>query len=425
MTDNKITIIQGGQYGSEAKGQIAAIIAEREGVNIAVRTGATNAGHTVYYKGKPVKMQQLPTAWVVPSATLVVGAGALIDIAILERECAEVTSLTGEDIKTRLFIDYRAGVHDSSCAERSKASGRHHAIGATGKGCSEALIDRIRGRGTGYKLFGHRKEYQTCDTAAMLNNKYDAGEKILLEGTQGTLLDLYLGPYPFTTHKQTGPAQWLLEAGLSPSLPLDIVSVIRTYPIRVAGNSGPLPLEISWPFLARQINSRRRVARLPPIIHESKLVEFVNEVRAQAAFMDVPPMSVGTDMNLWSDEQRSKYKIAASELHARVMASLPSATVTELARLFEFTTVTKKLRRVGELSLDDLRYSSMLTRPHRVAVTFMNYEFPEYWYETPEPGAGFNTTMTAYVDTIQRTCGAPVCYLGFGPESAHHVAYRR
>lgn len=424
---NKIIVIQGAQYGSEAKGAIAALICEEEKVDIAVRTGATNAGHTVYYHGRAVKMQQLPTGWVNPATKLVLGAGALIDPVILDAECRVVGVLTGEDIRRRLVIDYRAGVHNKHHAERSKASGRHHAIGATGKGCSEALIDRIKMRGRGGQLFGQIPEsqgYDLADTAMLLNGAYDTGAKILLEGTQGTLLDLYLGPYPYTTHKQTGPGQWMLECGLSPALATDIVQVVRTYPIRVAGNSGPMSMETSWPWLARHINDQLSTLGRPDLVNELAIAEFEAAVESVASSMPtaLPHGSNGLDQHLWSTAQRESHKEALSELNKFALSLLDMDTLTEISRLFEFTTVTKKLRRVSHLDTVELRKSSLLTRPHRVAVTFMNYVFPQYWFEVP--GLVPNN-MHNYLDLIEVACDAKVDYIGFGPESKHHVAYRR
>ena len=139
MSLQPITIVQGGQWGSEAKGAVTALVALEHRAPIVVRTGATNAGHTVIYKGRPVKMQQLPVGWVNPNATLILGAGTLIDPAILAREVQEVARLTGEDVTERLLIDRHAGLHLPVHAELSAASGRHVNMGATGKGCSEEI----------------------------------------------------------------------------------------------------------------------------------------------------------------------------------------------------------------------------------------------------------------------------------------------
>ena len=427
MSIQPITIVQGGQWGSEAKGMVAAYLAESEKFDIVVRTGAVNAGHTVIYKGVPCKMQQLPTAWVVPGVKLVIGAGALIHPDILQREIDMIRQLSGEDIRDRLFIDPNAGVHTEAHTDRSTASGRHVAIGATGKGSSEALIDRIRLRGSGYKTFGntfHKRGLRMVDTAAMLNMELDKGRKVLLEATQGTLLDLYTGPYPYTTHKSTLPASWMAECGLSPSLPVDVVMVVRTYPIRVAGNSGPMSDEISWPILAREINERRALVGLAPIVGDWALDAFEKAVRATSIMFSIPRTSNdGLDQHTWNVIEREKYAAALSEIHADALRHSSPTTVEELTKLFELTTVTKKMRRVARLTRHELRYAATLCRPTRVFMTFMNYEFPEYWFTDPgfSIPAMLNLNQSGYLHKIEESTGAPVSHASWGPESSHVV----
>lgn len=411
-----ITIVQGGQWGSEAKGMIAGYLCKKDKVTVTVRTGATNAGHSVYYNGTKVVMQQLPCGWVNPDTILVIGAGALIDPAILAREVEEVTRVTGVDIRGRLRIDRRAGLHVPSHAARSKSSGRHHAIGATGKGCSEALIDRIRNRGQdGYFLFGDSswsQDYDTCDTESYLNWSWNEGAKILLEGTQGQLLDLYLGPYPYTTHKQTGPAQWMLECGLSPRLPTEICMVVRTFPIRVAGNSGPMPQEINWPILAREINDGREAAGLTPIVQEESILAFEEALNGVAIHHDAPSgHGAAWGQHLWDDAERFRYQEALSELNRDALAALPDGIRADLSKLFELTTVTKKMRRIARLDESTLMVAARQIRPSYLAVTFMNYVYPDFWKFTPPLG-----THAAYLDQIAAWCGAPARLASYGPE---------
>lgn len=423
MSRRPITIVQGAQYGSEAKGAIAGYLCEKEGVDVAVRTGATNAGHTVYYKGKPYKMQQLPVGWVNPDVKLVLGAGTLIDPEILDREVAMVNeAMPEQNVRDRLWIDYHAGLHLAQHAVRSRESGRHERIGATGKGCSEALIDRIRGRGEGAATFeqtGYSSGYHTLDTASALNHWYDQGQKILLEGTQGTMLDINLGPYPYTTHKPTGAAQWLMECGLSPALPLDIVLVVRTFPIRVAGNSGPLPLEMSWTQLAYQINAKRSKLGFDPIVSQEDLNTFEEAVRLSASSYSVPTWSDGLDMHSWSSRIRLEYAEAASRLHQTAFKICGPEVTERLGKLFERTTVTNKLRRIANLETQTLVKSGYLNRPHRVAVTFMNYLFPQYWFQPPPR---FDPNVEQISSGISDILGAPVTLESFGPESSHVVA---
>lgn len=413
---NQIQIIQGGQFGSEAKGAIAAYLCEKDKVDFNVRTGATNAGHTVFYKGQPFKMQQLGCGWVNPDTRLVLGAGALIDPEILHREVQMVNAATGKDIRKRLYIDQRAGLHLPEHAESSKRSGRHHSIGATGKGCSEALVARIKGRGRGALLFGEVEAasgYQVMDTERMLNASWDQGAKIQLEGTQGQMLDLYLGPYPYTTHKQIGPAQWMLEAGLSPSLPTETVMVVRTFPIRVAGNSGPMRNEISWMILAGEINAKRSALGLTPIVKPESLDVWGETLETAGESFDWPSDMRVHDQHRFTAQQRVDYRGTLSECNALAWRMLAPEVAEDLSRLFELTTVTKKLRRIARYDTTGFETALRQIRPKFVALTFANYLDVANWYQVPDPPVESGSMI-----------GVPTHLISYGPESKHVVDRR-
>lgn len=401
-----VILIQGAQWGSEAKGMVAAALGRRRSVKYAVRTGTVNAGHTVYYKGRPYKMQQLPCGWV-HGAELVIGPGAYVHPEILDREIRVVEQATGS--YPIVWVDYRCGLHLPVHTERAGRAGRHYTMGATGKGCSEAVVDKIKNRGSGGMLFSdwrreasHPNATQFCDTVELLNGAYDAGEQILIEGTQGTMLDLHLGPYPYTTHKQCTAAAWITESGLSPSLDYEIVLVARTFPIRVAGNSGPMAGEITWTTLAREINSKLEAAHQSPLIMASSLDVFDRSVEI-----------AGREIDYIDDNHR------LSEIHKNALEMLDVKTLIDLRKLFEFTTVTKKLRRVARLDLDLLRYSVMINRPAWIALTFLNYVFP-----TMTPGEGPAIGYGEYIDSIEAAVGCKIQAVTVGPEDNGFVCWR-
>jgi adenylosuccinate synthase len=88
--------------------------------------------------------------------------------------------------------------------------------------------------------------------APLLHNVLDDGGDVIVEGTQGFALSLLHGPdYPFVTSRDTTAAGFAMEVGLSPRLIKEIVMVVRTFPIRVGGPSGPFAEEISWDEIAR------------------------------------------------------------------------------------------------------------------------------------------------------------------------------
>src|SRR3972149_5855212 len=106
-----ICIVVGGSWGSESKGNVVAGICKERNVDIVVRTGSLNAGHTTYYNGKPYKMQLLPVGWVNLSTQLFLGPGMYIHLETLRKEIDIVNEATGTDVRDRLRIDFRAGMH--------------------------------------------------------------------------------------------------------------------------------------------------------------------------------------------------------------------------------------------------------------------------------------------------------------------------
>jgi len=93
------------------------------------------------------------------------------------------------------------------------------------------------------------------NTPEFINELIDYGKPILLEGTQGAVLSLHHGYQNKTTSRETNAAAWCAEAGISPMSIRDIYGVARLFPIRVAGNSGPLGQEITWEQLSEEMES--------------------------------------------------------------------------------------------------------------------------------------------------------------------------
>lgn len=377
-------------------------------------------------------MQQIPVGWTNPQTRLVIGAGALVHPDILMREVKMVEEVM-PGTRHRLYIDIRAGLHTEEHTERSAKSGRHYSMGATGKGCSEALMDRIRNRGTGGLLFKDHpvaRQFTQHDTVTMLHEAYDNGEQILLEGTQGHGLDLYLGPYPYTTHKQSTASQWVTEAGLSPSMEYEVVLVARTFPIRVSGNSGPMNLEISWPSLARRINKQLAMFDKPPLVDPAHLAEFESclvMAYHDHHYYEVPPGDI-YDPAYWSPHNRDRYRKAASELHRTALSQLSPEALQGLSGFFEMTTVTKKLRRIALLDIGQLKEACRINRPKSIIITFANYAWPELWGATSledwrklRGGERTMKNIHAYLRELEVETETPVSHLTFGPADENVV----
>lgn len=414
-----IIIVVGGQYGSEGKGMVTGYLAIERKADYAVRTGGINAGHTVYHKGKPYAMQQIPTAWVNPFCTLVLGAGALVHAETLAKEIVMVSEAMGEDIKKRLLIDWRCVTHREDHRRIAQTLDRHTRIGATGKGVAEAVADRVLARGGArpedmlFRFHAMAQDLRMADTTTMLNAAYDIGQTIILEGTQGTALDLVLGPWPYTTSRMTTAAALMAEAGLSPALDTEIIMVLRTYPIRVAGNSGPMYREIDWPILMRRINSKLALRRLPPRVKEASIQAFEEAVRDQGLILSIPYENAGGSQYAWTDPQRETYARALSVMNAAAMEFLRQTnieTYNDLRRTMEMTTVTGKPRRISEFDETRARGAIAVERPHKIALTFLNYELPHLWDEVSLDDDKARGVLRGYMDLLD----VPIAYVTTG-----------
>jgi len=273
-----VTVVVGGQFGSEGKGKVAHEFARMRNAKIAVRTGGSNSGHTVIDRdGTPRVFRHLPTAAILDGVTCVIGAGTYIDVEVLLSEIVAI-QLPPE----RLLIDENAVVITDRHKEFERKSGLKEKIGSTGSGTGAAVIERIARQGAVTFAKNDLRLPKECIGGAreFLRSRLNRNERVILEGTQGFGLSvLHSEDYPHVTSRDTTAAAFVSEAGLSPLDVDEIVLVIRAFPIRVAGDSGPLPNEIDWETVTRGSESPipiiertsvtgkvRRVAQFDPAI---------------------------------------------------------------------------------------------------------------------------------------------------------------
>ena len=242
-------VVVGGQFGSEGKGKVSAFIAKHEDIGICVRCGGPNSGHSfVDDSGKTVLLRQLPTGFVNPRTRLLIPAGALIDLTVLKQEIDWLSLPT-----SRIGIDRHCFIIQEQDREKERLLGLRERLSSTLCGVGAAQSRRVLRTDDALLakdvLDAHPwLRPHLTDVSAEVNDNLDAGEKVLIEGTQGFGLSLYhSGHYPKTTSRDTTAAGFLSEVGVSPRLVTEIVLVFRTFPIRVAGwQAGPLKDEISW-----------------------------------------------------------------------------------------------------------------------------------------------------------------------------------
>jgi adenylosuccinate synthase len=233
-------VIVGGEYGSEGKGNVAFHLAPE--YDLLIRVGGPNAAHKVYLaSGEIFTHTSLPSGTQNGEAKLLIGPGAVVYPPELLSEIARC------DVSSeRLSIDPQVMiVEDVDKAEEAKDI--KDRIGSTASGTGAATARRIM-RGTDVRLARDVPELRPYvrPAAEILEAAYATRQRIMLEGTQGSGLSLYHGPYPSVTSRDTNAAGCLAEAGIAPARVRKVVMVVRTYPIRVGGTSGPLTTELTW-----------------------------------------------------------------------------------------------------------------------------------------------------------------------------------
>ena len=239
-----ISVVVGGQYGSEGKGKIAHWLARRQSAKYAVRVGGPNSGHTAISDNKAFALRQLPTPSLWGNVISVIPSGSYIDVDVLEREIRALNIAKGD-----LLIHPNAVLIDGWMRKEEVDLNLTGRISSTGQGVGAAVAHRAF-RNTEVRFANEHPalaEFLEDDLNSILAKDLQRGNRVIVEGTQGFGLSILHGEhYPFATSRDTSAAGALSEAGLSP-LDVDcVVLVIRSYPIRVAGNSGPLRNETTW-----------------------------------------------------------------------------------------------------------------------------------------------------------------------------------
>jgi len=232
------TIIVGGFFGDEGKGKIVAHIAHQDRPSIISRGGVgPNAGHTVLIGEKEYGVRMVPSGFVYPGASLMIGSGVLVDPRVFLRE----VDLVG--VRDRIFVDGRCGVIEEEHIARDKGSDHlSKKIGSTGTGCGPANADRVLRTSRQAKDVPELAGFIT-DVAQDVNRAIDNDEVVLLEGTQGFGISLYFGTYPFVTSKDTSASQIAADNGVGPTRIDDVIVVFKAYPTRVG--EGPFATEMT------------------------------------------------------------------------------------------------------------------------------------------------------------------------------------
>jgi len=277
-------VLLGAQWGDEGKGKATDLLGDR--VDYVVRyQGGNNAGHTVVIGDQKYALHLLPSGILSPNVVPVIGNGVVIDPGVL---LTEIKGLNERGIDTsKLKISTNAHLITPYHRTIDKVSERflgNSKIGTTGRGIGPAYADKINRIGIRIqdlfdpsilqqkiegalrdknqvliKVFNRKgleveevlKEYleyaeilapYIADTGLLLNKALDVGKNVLLEGSQGTLLDVDHGTYPFVTSSNPTAGGACTGSGIGPTRISRVIGIVKAYTTRVG--SGPFPTEL-------------------------------------------------------------------------------------------------------------------------------------------------------------------------------------
>jgi len=280
----KAAVIVGAQWGDEGKGKIVDVLSENFSV-VARYAGGHNAGHTVIINGKKFILQLVPCGVLRAGCRSVFGNGVVLDPLAFLKEVGALRD-AGVKVDGNLFVSNRAHVilpyHRMIELAAENAPGRVK-IGTTSRGIGPAYEDKMGRRGLrvadlldlqllkkhienavreknmiAHALFNSEPldadkmyaEYAqaaekvapfVCDTAVLLNQALAAGESILFEGAQGTMLDIDHGTYPFVTSSSATSGGAVIGSGVAPNAIDSVIGITKAYCTRVG--EGPFPSE--------------------------------------------------------------------------------------------------------------------------------------------------------------------------------------
>jgi adenylosuccinate synthase len=284
-TNTRTIVVVGAQWGDEGKGKLVDVLAERADWVVRYQGGA-NAGHTVHIGDKSFVLHQIPSGILHPGVRCAIGNGVVLDVETLFSEIDELVS-DGIDVEGRLYVSDRAHLvlpYHKLVDSQSSASKE---IGTTGRGIGPAYEDKYGRRGirvldlrnperlrklvergvahaniqlatSGTKRadadfslevlgrFTKRLLPLAEDVGLRIHRAISGGSAVLLEGAQGSLLDIDHGTYPYVTSSSTTSGGAATGVGIAPKELDSVIGVVKAYTTRV-GN-GPLPTEFDEPL---------------------------------------------------------------------------------------------------------------------------------------------------------------------------------
>ncbi len=418
-------VLIGAQWGDEGKGKATDVLGDRVGYVVRYQ-GGNNAGHTVVTPdGEKYALHLIPSGILTPGCTPVIGNGVVIDPGVL---LAELGGLEERGVDTsRLVISADAHLIMPHHRALDRVTERHLGkarIGTTGRGIGPAYGDKVARIGIRiqdlldpgvfrakleaalreknqvlvkvynrkavdvdevveeYLGYGETLAHRIVDTRLLLADALDRGEWVLLEGSQGTLLDVDHGTYPFVTSSSPTAGGAAVGSGIGPTRISRVVGILKAYTTRVG--SGPFPTELN-----------------------DEWGEFLRKHGGEVG------VTTGRDRRCgWFDAVIARYACRVNGITDFFLTKLDVLTGMDEVPI------------CVAYDIDGTRYDEMpmtQTAFHHARPVYE--QMPGWWEDISgcRTFADLPTNARAYVDRLEELAGAPMSVLGVGPGRDQNV----
>jgi adenylosuccinate synthase len=428
-------VVVGTQWGDEGKGKIVDWMTDHaQGV---VRfQGGHNAGHTLVINGRKTALQLVPSGVMREGVACYIGNGVVVDPAHLLSEIARIEAL-GIDVRSRLFLSescplilpFHVAIDKAREARREGTVGGK--IGTTGKGIGPAYEDKVARRALRVQDLKHPTRFEAklrellelhnaelvgvlggeplslqpmlddamkaaeqlrplmADVGYRLFKAHQAGDNLLFEGAQGTLLDIDHGTYPFVTSSNCVAGNAAAGSGVGPGLLHYVLGITKAYTTRVGG--GPFPTEL-------QIDAAGTVGH-----HLSTVGQERGTVTGRA--------------------RRCGWLDAAALKRSMIINGVSGLCITKLDVLDGLSEILICTGyKLGDRSLDVLPLDA-----DEIAACEPVYETLPGWTETTAGLTNWEqlpANARRYLERMQALIGAPIDMVSTGPDRVHTVLLR-
>lgn len=421
-------VIVGAQWGDEGKGKVVDLYGSQADLIVRFQ-GGNNAGHTLVVNGKKTVVHLIPSGVLHPGKRCLIANGVVFDPLIFfeEIESLQASGALPDRPEKIIQVSERAHVilpyhRQLDRLREERAAGSSGKIGTTVRGIGPAYEDKVARRGIqvvdllrpellrvkleraieekNTLLTHHFKSeavdfktlYESClklgerlrpyvsDVRVALQKSFDAKERILFEGAQGTLLDIDHGTYPYVTSSSTVSGGALTGSGLGPQSITDVIGITKAYTTRVG--TGPFPSEIE--------------------ATEPELAQEIRRVGAEFGATTGRPRRVG-----WLDLVALRYTVQVNGLTG--LAIMKSDVLTGLKEIKVCTAYRLAGKTITELPscVEDLE---------RVEPVYETFEgWPTYDTTRVKRLSDLPPALQKYLAWIEESLGVPMVLMSYGP----------